>query len=546
MNPQSPGTGGRGPYDSWGRPYGASRQPGPQGAPQQPGPQQPGPEYVYEMPEDFQEQQRSAQQDSANGNAKGRPRGAKPTPDVPGAGSWSAGPSGSPIPGMSAKDFQKMCRSVDKAFSQFARMVDQGVNEAAEALGQSPEKNLKAHKELQEKRKREKKARKAQEEAQRRAAQQAYGQQRYGHPGYGASQGAPTGGVPQGFQQAVTSAAQQARQWAPLAKAKKRFRSSWGLTASGVVMAAAGGAGTVFFGVPALVSALAPAVAGNPEVAVTAILGILTAGFATLLGFGIRNLRRASKLKALQRAVGQREAVGFDDLAARMQVSPKAALAASRTLIKGGYLPEGRIDDENTTLMVTENAYHQYRQFQQSQRQTLAEREAAEAARAAEAAARAAREQDISERLTPEQRAFVARGRDYVRQMDELNAAIDDAAVSERITAIQDVVGRILARAEEEPAVIAGLDRLTAYYLPTTVKLLDAYDRLEEEPIQGENISSSRSEIEHTLEVLHSAFEKLFDDTYQDLSLDVSADISVLHAMLAQEGLTEGPFDVKP
>lgn len=546
MNPQSPGTGGRGPYDSWGRPYGASRQPGPQGAPQQPGPQQPGPEYVYEMPEDFQEQQRSAQRDSANGNAKGRSRGAKPAPDTPGAGSWSVGPSDSPIPGMSAKDFQKMCRSVDKAFSQFARIVDQGVNEAAEALGQSPEKNLKAHKELQEKRKREKKARKAQEEAQRRAAQQAYGQQRYGQPGYGASQGAPTGGVSQGFQQAVTSAAQQAQQWAPLAKAKKRFRSSWGLTASGVVMAAAGGAGMVFFGIPALVSALAPAVAGNPEVAVTAILGILTAGFATLLGFGIRNLRRASKLKALQRAVGQREAVGFDDLAARMQVSPKAALAASRTLIKGGYLPEGRIDDENTTLMVTENAYHQYRQFQQSQRQTLAEREAAEAARAAEAAARAAHEQDISERLTPEQRAFVARGRDYVRQMDELNAAIDDAAVSERITAIQDVVGRILARAEEEPAVIAGLDRLTAYYLPTTVKLLDAYDRLEEEPIQGENISSSRSEIEHTLEVLHSAFEKLFDDTYQDLSLDVSADISVLHAMLAQEGLTEGPFDVKP
>ena len=542
MNPQSPGTGGRGPYDSWGRPQGESQQTGPQ----QTGPQQPGPEYVYEMPEDFQEQQRSAQRDSANGNAKGRSRGAKPAPDTPGAGSWSVGPSGSPIPGMSAKDFQKMCRSVDKAFSQFARMVDQGVNEAAEALGQSPEKNLKAHKELQEKRKREKKARKAQEEAQRRAAQQAHGQQRYGHPGYGASQGAPTGGVPQGFQQAVTSAAQQAQQWAPLAKAKKRFRSSWGLTASGVVMAAAGGTGAVFFGIPALVSALTPAVAGNPEVAVTAILGILTAGFATLLGFGIRNLRRASKLKALQRAVGQREAVGFDDLAARMQVSPKAALAASRTLIKGGYLPEGRIDDENTTLMVTENAYHQYRQFQQSQRQTLAEREAAEAARAAEAAARAAREQDISERLTPEQRAFVACGRDYVRQMDELNAAIDDAAVSERITAIQDVVGRILARAEEEPAIIAGLDRLTAYYLPTTVKLLDAYDRLEEEPIQGENISSSRSEIEHTLDVLHSAFEKLFDDTYQDLSLDVSADISVLHAMLAQEGLTEGPFDVKP
>lgn len=240
MNPQSPGTGGRGPYDSWGRP---------QGAPQQPGPQQPGPEYVYEVPEDFQGQQ-SAWQSGASGNANGHPQGSAPASGASGTGSWSAGPSGSPIPGMSAKDFQKMCRSVDKAFSQFARMVDQGVNEAAEALGQSPEKNLKAHKELQEKRKREKKARKAQEEAQRRAAQQAHGQQRYGHPGYGASQGAPTGGVPQGFQQAVTSAAQQAQQWAPLAKAKKRFRSSWGLTASGAVMAAAGGAGMVFSAFP--------------------------------------------------------------------------------------------------------------------------------------------------------------------------------------------------------------------------------------------------------------------------------------------------------
>ena len=548
MNPQSPGAGGQRPYDGWGRPQGA---PPPSGS-QQPGPQQPGPDYIYEMPEDFQERQQGVRQGSAGGvgNASGQPWGAGSVPGESGADSWSVGPSGSPIPGMSATDFQKMCRSVDKAFSQFARMVDQGVNEAAEALGQSPEKNLKAHKELQEKRKREKKTRKAQEEARRRAAQQAYGQQGggqrvYGQPGYGAPQGT-LGGVPQGFQQAVTSVAQQAQQWAPLAKAKKRFRSSAGLTASGVIMAASGGAGTVFIGIPALIAALDPLAVGVPGLGVTAALGIMTAGFATLLGFGVRNLRRASKLKALQRAVGQREAVTFDDLAARMQVSPKAALSTSRTLIKGGYLPQGRIDDENTTLMVTENAYHQYRQFQQSQRQTLAEREAAEAARAAEAAARAAHEQDISERLTPEQRAFVARGRDYVRQMDALNAAIDDAAVSERITAIQEVVGRILARAEEEPAIIAGLDRLTAYYLPTTVKLLDAYDRLEEEPIQGENISSSRSEIEHTLEVLHSAFEKLFDDTYQDLSLDVSADISVLHAMLAQEGLTEGPFDVKP
>ncbi len=524
MNSQSPGVGGQGSRDGWGAPrsaawQSASQQSGPwqpqQSRPQQPGPQQPGPDYVYEVPEDFQGQQ-SAWQSGVSGNANGHPQGGGPASGTSGTGSGSAGPSGSPIPGMSAKDFQKMCRSVDKAFSQFARIVDAGVSEAAEALGQSPEKNLKAHKELQEKRKREKKARKAEEEARRRAAQQACGQQPYG------------------------------QQWAPLSKAKKRFRSSGGLTAAGVVMTAIGGACTFAFGTFTVVG-VATGLAVGPGGIITAVLfGALTVGAAGLLANGIGRLRTASQLKSVRRIMGEREVCTFDELASRSQVKRSRVVARTRKLLKQGLIPQGRIDDEQTCLMVTDGAFHQYRQLQMAQRQTKENEQAAEAARAAEAAARAAHEQDISERLTPEQRAFVARGRDYVRQMDELNAAIDDAAVSERITAIQDVVGRILARAEEEPAVIAGLDRLTAYYLPTTVKLLDAYDRLEEEPIQGENISSSRSEIERTLDVLHSAFEKLFDDTYQDLSLDVSADISVLHAMLAQEGLTEGPFDVKP
>lgn len=139
MNPQSPGTGGRGPYDSWGRPYGASRQPGPAAT------RAAATRAAATRPRvrlrDARRFPRTAAErpaGRANGNAKGRSRARRPAPDTPGAGSWSVGPSGSPIPGMSAKDFQKMCRSVDKAFSQFARMVDQGVNEAAEALGQSP------------------------------------------------------------------------------------------------------------------------------------------------------------------------------------------------------------------------------------------------------------------------------------------------------------------------------------------------------------------------------------------------------------------------
>lgn len=519
MNPQSSGSAGpQRPQDGW-------------GCPQQPGtPQQPGPEYSYETPDDFRT--------SPAGGA---------SPSTP------YGRPASPIPGMTPKEFERMCRSVDKAFAQFAKVVEQGVNEAAAALGTKPEDNLKAYEELSRKKQAKAQKRQAERErqaveAQRRAAQaqaawQAQQAQRaqggWGAPGTSSAPAAPASSA--GFAPASP--------WAPGGGplAKGRFRSSWGLTVSGVLMTAAGGMGALFCGATTLgVIATTAVGTGAAGIVAAGLCAVVTAAFATLLGFGIRNLRTASQLKAFQRVFGAREVCTFDELAARTQTTPKKVQATARKLLRRGLIPQGRIDDESTTLMVTDGAYRQYRQLQQAQRQALADQQAAEAARAAEAAAQAAREQDLNDRLTPAERAFVNEGRAYLAQLRSLDEAIDDAAVSERIVAIEEVVGRILARAEEEPKVIVGLDRLGTYYLPTTVKLLAAYESLEEQPVQGENISTSRQDIERTLGVLHSAFEKLFDDTYQDLSLDVSADISVLHAMLAQEGLTDGPFDARP
>ena len=62
---------------------------------------------------------------------------------------------------------------------------------------------------------------------------------------------------------------------------------------------------------------------------------------------------------------------------------------------------------------------------------------------------------------------------------------------------------------------------------------------LDAQPVQGENIISSKQEIEKTLDTLNTAFEKLLDELFQDTAWDLSSDISVLNTMLAQEGLTE-------
>ena len=83
------------------------------------------------------------------------------------------------------------------------------------------------------------------------------------------------------------------------------------------------------------------------------------------------------------------------------------------------------------------------------------------------------------------------------------------------------------------------------YYLPMTVKLLNAYAEMDAQPVQGETILASKREIEGTLDTLNLAYEKLLDELFADTALDVSSDISVLNTLLAQEGLTGDGLKIK-
>ena len=104
------------------------------------------------------------------------------------------------------------------------------------------------------------------------------------------------------------------------------------------------------------------------------------------------------------------------------------------------------------------------------------------------------------------------------------------------------LIQKIFDRVKEDPDSLEDIQKLMDYYLPTTVKLLEAYQQLDNQPVQGENIRSSKLEIEKTLDTLNIAFEKLLDSLFEDVAWDVSSDISVLHTMLAQEGLTGNDF----
>ncbi len=399
-------------------------------------------------------------------------------------------------PNSSSEDFEKLCNSIEETVTKISKIVGQGISQAGSALGdainQAAEKSQKA--------------------------QQTY---------YRNTDLAKDGNVQGGGGQLAVN---------------RRFRSGVSLSASGAVMAAFGGMGTLSFGMGLVTELLAPALfidsmgASGIFAATAVVTGVFLGLSVWLLVAGIKRLGLAQRLKSFKRIFGNRDVVSFRELSAQTHLSKDRLLKESRRMLKFGLLPQGHIDDECTCLMNTDEAYSLYRQAQQDYRRKMAQAKK-------DKAKRLSKDSQEKSALSSDVQAFVNEGSRYLAAIHALDVDIADKAVSEKIVGIENVVGRIIARVKDEPAVLDGLGKLMDYYLPTTVKLLEAYDSLEEEPVQGKNISSSRREIERTLDVLHTAYEKMLDETYQDMSIDVSADITVLHAMLAQEGLTEDPFD---
>jgi 5-bromo-4-chloroindolyl phosphate hydrolysis protein len=151
-------------------------------------------------------------------------------------------------------------------------------------------------------------------------------------------------------------------------------------------------------------------------------------------------------------------------------------------------------------------------------------------------------EKKASEKLSPQVREVLDKGYAYLDQIHKCNDAIPGVEISDKISQMEKIVAQIFQYAKEHPEVVPELKRMMDYYLPTTIKLLQAYEEMDRQPIQSEKINSSKREIEQTLDTLNDAFTKLLDTIFQEKVWDVSSDISVLNTMLAQEGLTESAF----
>ena len=152
------------------------------------------------------------------------------------------------------------------------------------------------------------------------------------------------------------------------------------------------------------------------------------------------------------------------------------------------------------------------------------------------------KKEEVKEPQTEEEKALaeLRTERDKaVSEMRRLNDAIADPAISAQIDHLEDVTGKIFDVVAEKPAKRPQIRRFLQYYLPTTLKILNAYDRMGGAGIEGENISATKEKVEGMMDTISAAFDKQLDALYGEEALDISTDITVREEMLAREGLSD-------
>ncbi len=124
-----------------------------------------------------------------------------------------------------------------------------------------------------------------------------------------------------------------------------------------------------------------------------------------------------------------------------------------------------------------------------------------------------------------------------VGEMRRLNDSIKDVKISAQISHLEVTTGKIIDAVVEKPAKLPQIRKFMNYYLPTTLKLLNAYDRMDSTGVSGANIDGTKGKIEEMLDTICVAFSRQLDALYGEEALDISADIKVMEQMLQQEGI---------
>ncbi len=141
--------------------------------------------------------------------------------------------------------------------------------------------------------------------------------------------------------------------------------------------------------------------------------------------------------------------------------------------------------------------------------------------------------------------ALVEKGQDMMAQIRRENDLIPDAELTSQMNQLEDVTNRIFHTVAEKPEKAPQIRRFMDYYMPTTLKMLEGYRKMDERQVAGKEAQATRAQIREAMNTVLKAFDKELNALYHDDMLDLSTDIEVMETMLRQDGLIDSGMKEK-
>ena len=300
-------------------------------------------------------------------------------------------------------------------------------------------------------------------------------------------------------------------------------------TTGGKILQVIGGAGTVVFGILTItlgaVSAAAHGfflgAAAGPLAIVTAV--ITAVSFAGII-FGGRSVKKSEHFNKYRSILLKKLYANVDDIAKESGVPKKKVVSELKEFTNKGMFKQGHFDEQETCFIASDEIYAQYRETTQ---------------RAAQNRQMEEQRKKQEEAYSPEVKELLDKGSEYIRMIHEANDRIEGEEVSDKLNRMEMITRRIFDEVRKRPELAGSLNLFMNYYLPTTTKLVKAYEEMDQQPVAGDNITTAKREIENSLDTINDAFENLLDSFFKEQAMDVSSDINVMKMMMKQDGLTE-------
>ena len=133
-------------------------------------------------------------------------------------------------------------------------------------------------------------------------------------------------------------------------------------------------------------------------------------------------------------------------------------------------------------------------------------------------------------------------GRD---QLHTLQSQIRSDKVGQHVESMAGTLQKLADNLEQNPKDRGKIRKVAVHYVPMITDLVKNYINLEQQGIDGSNISATMASIESGLEKIDESLKQYLDDMFEDDKMSIETDITVLRQLMNKdaEGVNKMNFD---